>query len=71
LPSDFHDSHLIILLQDEAALRREFDELLKTITTPPKESGGPSKEEMKKLKDTVFGPMTYWVTETRPIQVGA
>ena len=57
-------------LQDQAALRKEFDQLLNTISKPPAELDlGMTKDEIKKLKDAAFGPLTFWVTETRPIQV--
>ena len=56
-------------VQDQKALRREFDELLTSISKPPDEDSGPTKEEVKRLKDAAFGPLTFWVIETRPIQV--
>ena len=59
-----------LTLQDQAALRKEFDQLLNTISKPPAELDlGMTKDEIKKLKDAAFGPLTFWVTETRPIQV--
>jgi len=51
--------------QELAALKREFDGLMEVITKPP---DAISKEDIAKLKEACFGPLTYWVTETRPIQ---
>mmetsp|Transcript_30997 Transcript_30997/g.68746 ORF Transcript_30997/g.68746 Transcript_30997/m.68746 type:complete len:647 (+) Transcript_30997:142-2082(+) len=50
---------------EQAALRQEFEALLQTISKSPDVL---DKDDIKRLKDAVFGPMTFWVTETKPIQ---
>lgn len=47
-------------------LKQEFDQLLSIVLKP--ESGGLDKDELKKLKEAAFGPMTFWVTETRSLE---
>ena len=27
-----------------------------------------SKDDIKRLKEAAFGPLTFWITETKPIQ---
>lgn len=44
----------------EAAVKKEFENLLSVLTSPQ----GMSQESVKELKDKVFGPNTFWVTET-------
>lgn len=51
--------------QEQEALKREFEALLEVITKP---SDMIDKDDIKRLKDACFGPLTFWVTETRPIQ---
>lgn len=43
----------------EAAMRREFESLLTSLTSPR----GVDPEDIKLLKESVFGPQTFWVTE--------
>ncbi|KAG1676333.1 hypothetical protein FOA52_001128 [Chlamydomonas sp. UWO 241] len=50
--------------KEQAALKREFESLLEVITKPQEAM---TKEEVTMLKEACFGPLTYWVTETRPI----
>jgi len=50
-----------VLSEDEGKFREEFESLL-TVLSP---DGGIPKDDLKLLKDKVFGPMNYWVTETR------
>lgn len=49
---------------NQEALKQEFEQLLTTLFKP---ESGLDKDDIKKLKDTVFGPQTFWVTETVPI----
>lgn len=51
--------------KEQQALKQEFESLLVNLAKPQDIL---SKDDIKVLKDTVFGPLTYWVTETRPIQ---
>lgn len=51
--------------RQEEELRKEFNKLVQTLVTPEEVM---SKEDIKRLKDAAFGPLTYWVVETRPIQ---
>jgi len=46
---------------DEEQLRKDFENLI-TMIRP---DGGVTREDLKLLKEQVFGPMTFWVTETR------
>ena len=55
------------LPQEQEALRKEFDELLNAIAKPADK--GLTKAEIKALKDAAFGPLTFWITEMRPIEV--
>lgn len=50
---------------EQAALKKEFESLLEVVTKP---KDAMDKAEVAKLKEAVFGPLTFWVTETRPIQ---
>ena len=43
----------------EAAMRREFESLLTSLTGPR----GVDPEDIKLMKEQVFGPQTFWVTE--------
>lgn len=45
-------------------LRQEFETLLQAMS---KDQGVLSKDDIKKLKDACFGPMTFWVTEVSPL----
>jgi len=47
---------------EQQQLRKDFEQLLQML----KPDGGIEKEDIKLLKDKVFGPLTFWVTETRP-----
>lgn len=51
--------------QQQQALKREFESLLESLAKPQELL---SKDDIKALKDAAFGPLTFWVTETRPIQ---
>jgi hypothetical protein len=46
----------------EQAMRSEFESLLSALATPR----GMDPAEVKRLKDEVFGPQTFWVTSTAP-----
>lgn len=46
----------------ESAMRKEFENLLSVLTSPR----GMDPSDMQLLKDKVFGPQTFWMTETVP-----
>lgn len=47
----------------EEAMRKEFEQLLSALTSPR----GLSGEEIDEMKNKVFGPQTYFVTEVLPV----
>ena len=49
---------------ESTQLRQEFETLLKTLSKKPDIL---EKDDLKKLKEAAFGPLTFWVTETPPI----
>ena len=56
------------LEKEQAALKKEFDDMLKKLSTEASETL--NKEQLKQLKEAAFGPLSFWITETKPIQVG-
>ncbi len=52
---------------NQAELRKDIDQMLQSLNQARSDSL--SKEDLKRLKDEAFGPLTFWVVETRAIQV--
>ena len=50
----------------EADLRAAFEKLVSSVSATPG-LGGADRADLQKLKDEVFGPRTFWVTETAPV----
>ena len=51
----------------EADLRAAFEKLVSSVSTGAGALGGADKADLQKLKDEVFGPRLFWVTETSPV----
>ena len=51
----------------EADLRAAFEKLVSSVSTGTGALGGADKADLQKLKDNVFGPRLFWVTETAPV----
>ena len=56
------------LEMEKAAVKREFDAMLQKLTAEASDTL--SKDQLKQLKEAAFGPLSFWITETKPIQVG-
>jgi hypothetical protein len=48
----------------ERELRQEFEKLAALVGAP---AGAADKADLQKIKDAVFGPRVFWVTETAPL----
>ena len=55
------------LEKEQAALKKEFDLMLQQLNAEVSETL--TKDQMKQLKEAAFGPLSFWITETKPIQV--
>jgi hypothetical protein len=58
------------LEKEQAALKREFDAMLKQLNAEASEATL-TKDQIKQLKEAAFGPLSFWITETKPIQVSS
>lgn len=56
------------LEKEQAALKREFDAMLQQLNAEAAEATL-TKDQIKQLKEAAFGPLSFWITETKPIQV--
>ncbi|KAI7838429.1 hypothetical protein COHA_007801, partial [Chlorella ohadii] len=48
----------------EQAVRRELESIIETVGLP---TNGVDPQDLKRMKEQVFGATTFWVTETRPL----